>query len=88
MRWSQHGAHMLMQVRTAEINGELGERLRAGFREPEPQVPSLFKSKPPLLQSRITPEKLPVSNVSRLVAAFEHYGRGVGAAMPRPRMLT
>jgi hypothetical protein len=45
MRWSQHGAHMLMQVRTADINGELRDRLRARFREPEPQVPSLFKPK-------------------------------------------
>ncbi|WP_237143627.1 ISKra4 family transposase [Phyllobacterium zundukense] len=51
MRWSQHGAHMLMQVRTAEINGELRDRLRARFREPEPQVPSLFKPKPPLLRA-------------------------------------
>ncbi|MDR7031338.1 hypothetical protein J2X35_000019 [Mesorhizobium sp. BE184] len=51
MRWSQHGAHMLMQVRTAEMNGELRDRLRAGFREPEPQVPSLFKPKPPLLRA-------------------------------------
>ncbi|OWK25530.1 hypothetical protein AJ87_08885, partial [Rhizobium yanglingense] len=51
MRWSQHGAHMLMQVRTADINGELRDRLRARFREPEPQVPSLFKPKPPLLRA-------------------------------------
>jgi hypothetical protein len=51
MRWSQHGAHMLMHVRTAEINGGLRDRLRARFREPEPQVPSLFKPKPPLLQA-------------------------------------
>jgi hypothetical protein len=34
MRWSQHGAHMLMQVRTAEINGDLRDRLRARFRTP------------------------------------------------------
>lgn len=51
MRWSQHGAHMLMQVRTAEINGDLRDRLRARFREPEPQVPSLFKPTPPLLRA-------------------------------------
>ena len=51
MRWSQHGAHMLMQVRTAEMNGELRDRLRARFRLPEPQVPSLFKPKPPLLRA-------------------------------------
>ncbi|WP_292253563.1 hypothetical protein [Mesorhizobium sp.] len=29
MRWSLHGAHMLNQVRAAEINGELRNRLRA-----------------------------------------------------------
>ena len=50
MRWSLHGAHMLMQVRTAEINGELRNRLRAPFRQPEPNVPPLFKPKPPLLR--------------------------------------
>jgi hypothetical protein len=31
MRWSTHGAHMLMQVRTADLNGELRDRLRAPF---------------------------------------------------------
>ncbi|MFD2055055.1 hypothetical protein ACFSQT_18960 [Mesorhizobium calcicola] len=51
MRWSPHGAHMLMQVRTAEINGELRDRLRAPFRQPEPNVPPLFKPKPPLLRA-------------------------------------
>jgi len=50
MRWSRHGAHMLMQVRTAEVNGELRDRLRAPFRQPEPNVPPIFKPKPPLLQ--------------------------------------
>ncbi|MER8950031.1 Tn3 family transposase [Mesorhizobium sp. M0809] len=35
MRWSLHGAHMLVQVRAAEINGELRNRLRAPFRQPE-----------------------------------------------------
>jgi len=40
MRWSLHGAHMLMQVRTAALNGELRDRLRAPFRQPEPNVPS------------------------------------------------
>ena len=51
MRWSLHGAHMLMQVRTAEINGELRDRLRAPFRQPEPSVPPIFKPKPPLLRA-------------------------------------
>ena len=36
MRWSLRGAHMLMQVRTADLNGELRDRLRAEFRMPAP----------------------------------------------------
>ncbi|MDZ5696119.1 hypothetical protein [Chelativorans sp. M5D2P16] len=51
MRWSLHGAHMLMQVRAAEINGELRKQLRAPFRQPEPSVPPIFKPKPPLLRA-------------------------------------
>ncbi|OJU48981.1 MAG: hypothetical protein BGO03_11670 [Mesorhizobium sp. 61-13] len=51
MRWSLHGAHMLMQVRTADLNGELRDRLREPFRQPEPNVPPLFKPKPPLLRA-------------------------------------
>jgi hypothetical protein len=51
MRWSRHAAHMLMQVRTAELNGEVRNRLRALFRQPEPSVPPMFKPKPPLLQA-------------------------------------
>ncbi|SJM30103.1 Sea14 (fragment) [Mesorhizobium delmotii] len=52
MRWSLHGAHMLMQVRAAEINGELRNRLRAApFRHPELNAPPIFKPKPPLLRA-------------------------------------
>ena len=51
MRWSVRGAHMLMQVRTADINGELRDRLRAEFRKPDPPVPSAFRPKPPLLRA-------------------------------------
>lgn len=40
-----------MQVRTAEINGELGDRLRAPFRQPGPNVPSLFNLNLPLLRA-------------------------------------
>ena len=50
-RWSVRGAHMLMQVRTADINGELRDRLRAEFRKPDPPVPSAFRPKPPLLRA-------------------------------------
>jgi hypothetical protein len=49
MRWSVLGAHMLMQVRTADVNGELRDRLRANFRKPDPPVPLAFRPKP-LLQ--------------------------------------
>ena len=37
---------MLMQVRTADINGELRDRLRADFRKAHPPVPLAFRSKP------------------------------------------
>ena len=43
--------HMLMQVRTAALNGELRDRLGVPFRQPEPNVPSIFKSRPPLLRA-------------------------------------
>ncbi|MBB3398865.1 MULTISPECIES: hypothetical protein [unclassified Rhizobium] len=51
MRWSLHGAHMLMQVRAAQINGDLHDRLRAPFRQAESHVPPLFKARPPLLRA-------------------------------------
>src|SRR5271165_3255600 len=51
MRWSVRGAHMLMQVWTADINGELRDRLRAEFRKPDPPVPLAFRPKPPLLRA-------------------------------------
>jgi len=51
MRWSLHGANMLMQVRTAEANGELRDRFRAPLRQPEANMPPLFKPKPPLLRA-------------------------------------
>jgi hypothetical protein len=51
MRWSIRGAHMVMQVRTAELNGELRDRLRAEFRAPAPNVPSAFRPVPPLLRA-------------------------------------
>ena len=50
-RWSLRGAHMPMQVRTADINGELRDRLRAEFRKPDPSVPSAFRPKPLLLRA-------------------------------------
>jgi len=35
MQWSLHGAYTLMQVRTAALNGERHDRLKAPFRQPE-----------------------------------------------------
>ncbi|MFS8048733.1 hypothetical protein [Rhizobium sp. BR 314] len=51
MCWTVHGAHMLMHVRTAEINGVVRDRLRAPSRQPGPNMPSLFKPVPPLLHA-------------------------------------
>ena len=51
MRWPVRGAHLLMQVRTADVNGELRDRLRAEFRKADPPVPSAFRPKPPLLRA-------------------------------------
>jgi len=52
MRWTLHGALMLMQVRTDELNGELRDRLRAPFRQPAPSVPSLFNPKHGVIAAR------------------------------------
>jgi len=51
MCWSRLGAHMLMQIRTAEVNAALRDRLRSPFRQPEPNVPPIFKLKPPFLHA-------------------------------------
>ena len=51
MRWSPGGAHILMQVRAADINGELRDQLRAEFRRPAPTVRPIFPPKPPLLRA-------------------------------------
>lgn len=40
-----------LDVRAAEINGELSNRLRAPFRQPELNVPPIFKPKTPLLRA-------------------------------------
>jgi hypothetical protein len=51
MRWSVRGSHMLTQVRTADVNGELRDRLRAEFPKPDLPVPSAFRPKPLLLHA-------------------------------------
>ncbi|MER8753845.1 hypothetical protein NKH57_32455 [Mesorhizobium sp. M1050] len=47
----QRQALTTYQVRAAEINGELRNRLRAPFRHPELNVPPIFKPKTPLLRA-------------------------------------
>jgi len=79
MRWSQHGAHILMQVRTAEMNGELRDRMRARFREPDPNVPPLFKPQTTPPASRLTPEKLSVSAENRAALLCQRGGKQGGA---------
>ena len=54
MRWSPSGAHLILQVRAAMVNGNLRERLR---RKPDlPALPlhPIFRPTPPLL-SRLNP---------------------------------
>lgn len=51
MRWSVRGAHMLMQVRVAELNGELRDRLKAKFRRHETDIHPAFKPRPLLQES-------------------------------------
>ncbi|RWJ05744.1 hypothetical protein [Mesorhizobium sp.] len=45
MRRSLPSDQMLIKVRTADLSGELAG-LRASFRQPDPNVPPLFKPKP------------------------------------------
>ncbi|MER8375928.1 hypothetical protein [Mesorhizobium sp. M1406] len=47
----QRQALTTWQVRAAEINGELRNRLRAPFRHPELNVPPIFEAKTPLLRA-------------------------------------
>jgi len=65
MRWSLQGAHLLMQVRTADINGERRDRMRAEFRKPDPPVPSAFRTQAAAPPRRLTPAMLPVSRSRR-----------------------
>jgi len=51
MRWSKRGAHLMLQVRAAVINGNLCEQL---FYEPpifKSSADWLFKPTPPLLRA-------------------------------------
>jgi hypothetical protein len=53
MRWSRTGAHYLLKVRAAMLNGDLSERSRYVPPETEgsPYVASLLKPTPPLLKA-------------------------------------
>ncbi len=63
IRWSMRGAHMVMQVRTAELNGELRDRLRAEFRAPGAECAFGVSTHTTPSARGLTPEKLPVSIV-------------------------
>jgi len=62
MRWSLHGAHVLMQVRTAALNGELRDRLRAPVSTARTERAFDLQTQATPLARRLTPEKLPVSS--------------------------
>lgn len=53
MRWSRTGAHYLLKVRAAMLNGDLSERTRYVPPETEgsPYVASLLNPTPPLLKA-------------------------------------
>jgi hypothetical protein len=51
MRWSQRGAHLALQVRTAMINGNLRQRLREQPDMPASAVPAVLQPTPPLLRA-------------------------------------
>jgi hypothetical protein len=53
MQWSLHGAHRMLQVRTAVLNGDLSDRL--AWQPPEPthryRLAWMFEPIPPLLRA-------------------------------------
>ena len=51
MRWSQRGAHLMLQVRTAMINGTLRQRLREQLNMPAMAVLEILQPTPPLLRA-------------------------------------
>jgi len=51
MRWSQTGAHLMLQVRAAVMNGNLRQRLREQPDLPVPPVHPIFQPTPPLLRA-------------------------------------
>jgi hypothetical protein len=51
MRWSRTGAHLMLQVRAAVMNGNLRQRLREQSDLPVLPVPPIFQPTPPLLRA-------------------------------------
>jgi len=51
MRWSQRGAHLMLQVRAAMINGNLWQRFREQPDMPTLPVPAILQPIPPLLKA-------------------------------------
>ena len=51
MRWSQRGAHLMLQVRAAMTNGNLRERLLEQPNMPTLAVPAILQPTPPLLRA-------------------------------------
>jgi hypothetical protein len=51
MRWSQSGAHLMLQVRAAMMNGNLRQRLREQPQIPTLPVPWILQPIPPLLKA-------------------------------------
>jgi len=53
MQWSKRGAHLLLQVRAAVLNGDLRERL--AYKPPKSPYPSgiewMFVPTPPMLRA-------------------------------------
>lgn len=50
MRWSLSGAHLMLQVRAAMVNGNLRQRLRQKADRPAPPLHPIFQPTPPLLR--------------------------------------
>ena len=51
MRWSPSGAHLMLQVRAAMVNGNLRQRLREKPDLPVPPLHPIFQPTPPLLRA-------------------------------------
>jgi hypothetical protein len=51
MRWSPSGAHLMLQVRAAMVNGNLRQRLREKPDQPVPPLHPIFQPTSPLLRA-------------------------------------